>query len=57
MAYGEVGKLVKNVGTSIFNRTLGRLTGAGISIDNKIVQARAKWSGRSDTEDLSLIHI
>jgi hypothetical protein len=51
MAYGEVGKLVKNVGTSIFNRTLGRLTGAGISIDNKIVQARAKWSGRSDTED------
>ena len=51
MAYGEVGKLVKNVGTSIFNRTLGRLTGAGISTDSRVVNAKAKWSGRSDTED------
>jgi hypothetical protein len=51
MAYGEVGKLVKNVGTSIFNRTLGRLAGAGISTDSRLVQARAMWSGRSDTED------
>ena len=51
MAFGEIGKIVKNVGTGIFNRTLGRLTGAGISTDSRIVNARAKWSGRSDTTD------
>jgi len=51
MPFGEVGKIVKNVGTSIFNRTLGRLTGAGISTDSRIVNARAKWSGRSDKAD------
>ena len=47
----EFGKIVKNVGTGIFNRTLGRLTGAGISTDSRIVNARAKWSGRSDKKD------
>tara|TARA_Y100000592_G_scaffold91394_1_gene151507 strand:- start:16523 stop:17347 length:825 start_codon:yes stop_codon:yes gene_type:complete len=46
-----LGSIVKNVGQSIFDRTLGRLAGAGISSDSRIVQARAKWSGRSDTED------
>jgi len=51
MAFGEIGKIVKNVGTGIFNRTLGRLTGAGISTDSRIVQARAKWSGRGDKTD------
>ena len=51
MAFGQVGKIVKNVGKGIFNRTLGRLTGAGISTDSRIVQARAKWSGRSDKKD------
>ena len=51
MAFGEIGKIVKNVGSGIFNRTLGRLTGAGISTDSRIVQARAKWSGRSDKTD------
>jgi hypothetical protein len=51
MAFGDVGKIVKNVGSSIFNRTLGRLTGAGISTDSRIVNARAKWSGRSDKTD------
>jgi hypothetical protein len=51
MAFGEIGKIVKNVGTGIFNRTLGRLTGAGISTDSRIVNARAKWSGRSDKTD------
>ena len=51
MAFGEIGKIVKNVGSGIFNRTLGRLTGAGISTDSRIVQARAKWSGRNDTTD------
>ena len=51
MAFGEIGKIVKNVGTGILNRTLGRLTGAGISTDSRIVQARAKWSGRGDKKD------
>ena len=51
MAFGDIGKIVKNVGSGIFNRTLGRLTGAGISSDSRIVQARAKWSGRSDKTD------
>jgi len=51
MAFGEIGKIVKNVGGGILNRTLGRLTGAGISTDSRVVQARAKWSGRSDKTD------
>ena len=46
-----IGKVLKNVGQGIFNRTLGRLTGAGISTDSRVVQARAKWSGRSDKKD------
>jgi len=51
MAFGDVGRIVKNVGQGIFNRTLGRLTGAGISTDSQIVNARAKWSGRNDKTD------
>jgi len=51
MAFGDIGKIVKNVGGSFINRTLSRLTGAGISTDSRIVQARAKWSGRSDKTD------
>jgi len=51
MAFGDIGKIVKNVGGGIFNRTLARLTGAGISTDSRIVNARAKWSGRSDKTD------
>mgnify|MGYP003120033312 FL=1 len=51
MAFGDIGRIVKNVGTGIFNRTLGRLSGAGISTDSRIVNARAKWSGRSDKTD------
>ena len=51
MAFGDIGKIVKNVGSGIFNRTLGRLTGAGISTDSRIVKARAKWSGRGDKTD------
>ena len=46
-----IGKVIKNVGQGIFNRTLGRLTGAGISTDNRLVKAKAKWSGRSDKKD------
>ena len=51
MAFGEIGKIVKNVGSGIFDRTLGRLLGAGISTDSRLVNARAKWSGRSDKRD------
>ena len=51
MAFGDIGKIVKNVGSGIFNRTLGRLTGAGISTDSRIVNARAKWSGRGDKNE------
>jgi hypothetical protein len=51
MAFGEIGKIVKNVGSGIFDRTLGRLLGAGLSTDRRLVNARAKWSGRSDTTD------
>lgn len=47
----EFGRIVKNVGSSIFNRTLGRLFGAGISTDSRIINARAKWSGRADSKD------
>ncbi len=51
MAFGEVGKIVKQVGGGALNRTLSRLTGAGISTDSRVVQARAKWSGRNDKKD------
>ena len=51
MAFGDIGKIAKNVGGGIFNRTLGRLFGAGISTDSRIVKTRAKWSGRSDKKD------
>jgi len=46
-----LGKIIKGVGQGIFDRTLGRLTGAGISTDSRIVRAQAKWSGRSDKTD------
>ena len=46
-----LGDVVKNVGQGIFDRTLGRLLGAGISTDSRLIRARARWSGRADTED------
>ena len=46
-----LGNIIKNVGSGIFNRTLGRLTGACISTDSRIVNSTAKWSGRSDKKD------
>ena len=51
MAERTFGNVIKDVGQGIFNRTLGRLFGAGISTDSRIVNARAKWSGRSDKRD------
>ena len=49
----EFGRILKNVGQGIFDRTLGRLTGAGINLDGHLMGARnmAKWSGRNDTRD------
>ena len=49
----ELGRILKNVGQGIFDRTLGRLTGAGINLDGHLMGARnmAKWSGRNDTRD------
>jgi len=56
MAYGQtgkqIGKIVKDVGSGIFNRTLGRLFGSGISANNNhIKRATARWSGRADNQD------
>jgi hypothetical protein len=46
-----LGGIIKNVASGFFNKTLSRLTGAGISTDSRLVQARAKWSGRNDKTD------
>ena len=51
MVKKTLGGVIKNVGQGIFNKTLGRLMGAGISTDNRMVQAKAKWSGRNDKKD------
>jgi hypothetical protein len=46
-----LGGIIKNVAGGFFNRTLSRLTGSGISTDSRLVNARAKWSGRNDKTD------
>jgi len=46
-----IGDVVKNVGTGIYNRTIGRLFSSGIRRDSRIVNARAKWSGRDSKKD------
>jgi len=46
-----LGGIIKNVAGGFFNRTLSRLTGAGLSTDSRLVNARAKWSGRNDKTD------
>jgi hypothetical protein len=51
MVFKAIGRAVKKVAGGAFNRTLARLTGAGISTDSRIVQSRAKWSGRGDKTD------
>ena len=48
----SIGGIIKNVATGFFNRTLSRLTGSGIKRgDSRLVQAKAKWSGRGDEKD------
>jgi hypothetical protein len=49
--FDNAGKIIKNVAGGAINRTLARLTGAGIATDSRIVQARAKWSGRDSRKD------
>lgn len=51
MANTTLGNIVKNVAGGFMNRTWARLTGAGITTDSRLVQARAKWSGRHDKKD------
>ena len=46
-----LGGIIKNVAGGFFNKTLSRLTGAGISTDSRLVNARANWSGRNDKTD------
>jgi hypothetical protein len=46
-----IGKVLKDVGQGIFNRTLGRLTGAGINRNSAIERSTARWSGRRDDRD------
>jgi len=46
-----LGGTIKNLASGFFNRTLSRLKGANISTDLRIVQARAKWSGRNSQTD------
>ena len=41
MAERTIGNVLKDVGQGIFNRTVGRLFGAGIGTDSGIVNARA----------------
>ena len=46
-----LGGIIKNVAGGFINKTMSRLKGSGISTDSRIVNARAKWSGRNDTKD------
>jgi hypothetical protein len=46
-----IGSIVKNVAGGFINKTMSRLLGSGISTDSRIVNARAKWSGRHDKKD------
>ena len=42
--FEDVGKITKNVAGGVINRTLARLTGAGIQTDSRVVKARARWT-------------
>ena len=46
-----IGTVVKNAGKGIWDKTFGRLTGAGIRTDSRISHTRAKWSGRATSKD------
>tara|TARA_Y100000114_G_scaffold32043_1_gene27602 strand:+ start:466 stop:1293 length:828 start_codon:yes stop_codon:yes gene_type:complete len=47
----DVGSLANKVAGGFINRTLARLTGAGITGDSRLTRAKAKWSGRDSRKD------
>jgi len=47
----DVGSLANKVAGGFINRTLARLTGAGITGDSRLIRAKAKWSGRDSRKD------
>jgi hypothetical protein len=49
--FEDVGKITKNVAGGVINRTLARLTGAGIQTDSRVVKARARWTGKGSQKD------
>ena len=46
-----IGSIIKNVAGGAISKTFSRLMGAGIATDSRLVQARAKWSGRDAKKD------
>ena len=46
-----LGSIVKNVAGGFINKTKERLLGSGISTDSRLVNVKAKWSGRHDKKD------
>ena len=46
-----VGSIVKNVAGGFISKTISRLMGAGIKQDSRLVNVKAKWSGRNDKKD------
>ena len=51
MAKIGLGGIIKNVVGGAVSKTFSRLMGAGIQTDSRLVQARAKWSGRDTKKD------
>jgi len=51
MVLKAIGNIAKNVGQGILGGTLSRLTKSGVSVDSRVLKARAKWSGRQDKVD------
>ena len=47
----DAGKVVKNSLGGIADRTLARLTGAGIQTDSRILQSKARWSSKYNMSD------
>ena len=46
-----IGSIVKNLAGGFINKTKQRLLGARITTDSRLVNAKAKWSGRHDKKD------
>ena len=47
----NIGEAVDKVSGGYINRTLARLTGAGIRTDSRVVQSKASWTGRDSGKD------